>query len=62
MAIVQADVDKLVSVQAKLAELRATVEGSLSIRAVGGVYVANELIKLKPVLDELKATLDANKA
>lgn len=61
MAIVQADVDKLVAVEAKLAELRKTIEGSLSIRAVGGVYVANEIIKLQPVITELKATLNASK-
>lgn len=50
----------LEKVTAKLGELKDTVEGSLSIRAVGGVHIANELIKLQPVLAELKTAIEAD--
>jgi hypothetical protein len=60
--LVAADVTKLDEVIEKLDKLRATVEGSLSIRAVGGVVIANELIALKPKLVALKASIEADVA
>lgn len=50
---------KIELVTAKLTELRQVVEGSLSIRAVGGVHIANEIIALLPELTALKAAVEA---
>ena len=50
---------KIEHITAKLTELRKLVEGSLSIRAVGGVHIANEIIALLPELAALKAAAEA---
>ena len=53
------DIQKLEKAIASLSSIKKEVEGSLSIRAMGGVFIANELIKLVPMLEEVKASLEA---
>lgn len=54
------DLQKLEVVEAKLEELKTLVMNSLSIRAVGGVHIANELINVLPKLAEVKAAIEAD--
>lgn len=54
------DLQKLEAIEAKLEELKTLVSNSLSIRAVGGVHIANELINVLPKVAELKAAIEAS--
>jgi hypothetical protein len=60
MAMTTVELEKLQEVEVKLAELRGVIEGSLSIRAVGGVYVANEIIKIQPKVKELLTAIQTD--
>ena len=62
MAMTQADVQKLEAIEAKLEEIKDLVMNSNSIRAVGGVVIANDLINLLPKVAQVKAAIVADVA
>lgn len=62
MAMTQADVQKLEAIEAKLTEIKELVMNSNSIRAVGGVVIANDLINLLPKVAQVKEAIIADVA
>lgn len=60
MAMTTTDLEQLKAVQAKLEEIKTLVMGSLSIRAVGGVTIANDLINVLPKLEAVATAIQAD--
>lgn len=46
--------EKIALIEQRLAELKAVVEGSLNLRAVGGAHVINELFAVLAELAQVK--------
>lgn len=60
MAMTQEHADVVQEVKEAVEKLRKEVMNSMSLRAVGGAHLANELAKLPAKLDEVKAAIEAD--
>lgn len=46
-------------IQAHLQDVRGVVQNSLSLRAVGGDYIINELFAIEPQMESVKEAVEA---